>query len=100
LTISAKNVSISHDADIATQNEMTMTAAVTIKLFATLRKHLPENADAYPVTPGTPVIEVIKEIGVPPTAAKLIFVNGVRVEPETLLSGGARVGVFPPVGGG
>ena len=77
-----------------------MTAAVTIKLFATLRKHLPEHADAYPVTPGTPVIDVLKEIGVPPADAKLIFVNGVRVDPETPLSGGERVGVFPPVGGG
>jgi molybdopterin converting factor small subunit len=39
-------------------------------------------------------------LGVPLEEVQLVFVNGTKKEMDTVLTGGERVGVFPPVGGG
>jgi molybdopterin converting factor small subunit len=65
-----------------------------------LRKYLPEAADRYPIEPGTTVGEVADRLAIPRKEAKLVFVNSVRSDLSTPLSGGERVGIFPPVGGG
>lgn len=73
---------------------------ITLKLFATLKKHAPPNAEALPVVPGTTIRNLLQELGVPVELAKLIFVDSVRSSLDTPLAGGERVGIFPPVGGG
>jgi len=77
-----------------------MEAHVQIKLFASLKKYLPESADQYPIEPGISIQDLLIGLQVPLKEAKLIFVNGVKSDADALLRGGERVGVFPPVGGG
>ena len=77
-----------------------MAAYIQLRLFATLMKFSPENKDRYAVNPGTTVRELVEQLGIPFKEAKLVFIDGKRVKPETTLQGGERVGIFPPVGGG
>jgi len=73
---------------------------IDLKLYATLSKFSPSSPDKYPVEPGTTVLSVIKQLGIPANQAKLVFINGVKCELTMPLHGGERVGIFPPVGGG
>ena len=77
-----------------------MSIHITLKLFATLRAYAPADADHYPVTPGTTVADVVRDLKIPAKDAKLIFVNSIRKEHDTRLQDGDRLGIFPPVGGG
>lgn len=79
---------------------MEMTPVVHLKLFATLRKFQPASPGGYPITPGVTVGDLIKELGIPENSAKLVFINNLRSGFDTVLHGGERVGIFPPVGGG
>ncbi len=73
---------------------------IELRLFATLSKKAPESGTRYPIQPGTSVKTILDRLEIAPEEAKLLFVNGVKSDPETKLYGGERVGVFPPVGGG
>ena len=77
-----------------------MTETIDLRLFATLQKFTPDNPEAFTITPGTTVRDVLLKIDVPVEKAKLIFVNGLKKDLDVTLSGGERVGIFPPVGGG
>jgi len=77
-----------------------MKAYITIKLFATLKKYLPASAEHYPINPGVSVGELLSELQLPASLAKLIFINGKKGESDTVLNHGDRIGIFPPVGGG
>ena len=77
-----------------------MHSTIDLKLFATLAAQAPANAAQYPIVSGMSVAQLIESLKIPPAAAKLIFVNGIRVDLGTQLKGGERVGIFPPVGGG
>ncbi|MCP4746170.1 MAG: MoaD/ThiS family protein [Desulfobacteraceae bacterium] len=77
-----------------------MPPTIEIKLFASLAKHMPMNADHYPIREGITIKELLEQIQIKPGDAKLIFVNSVKANPETQLSGGETIGIFPPVGGG
>ena len=77
-----------------------MTETIDLRLFATLQKFVPENAGVFPITPGSTVRDVLEQINAPVEKAKLIFVNGLKKDLDTVLKDGDRVGVFPPVGGG
>ena len=78
------------------------TDAVTIdlRMFASLATRMPPDAARFSVTAGITVRQLIEQLEISPTDAKLIFINGVRKDLDTPLSGGERVGIFPPVGGG
>ena len=73
---------------------------ITIKLFASLSKFTPDSADKYPISSGTRIRDIINRLGIPEDKAKLIFINGVKVDLDSSLNGGERIGIFPPVGGG
>ena len=77
-----------------------MTETIDLRLFATLQKFVPENADAFPISAGSTVRDVLERLHVPVEKAKLIFVNGLKKDLDTVIADGDRVGVFPPVGGG
>jgi molybdopterin converting factor small subunit len=77
-----------------------MPASIQIKLFATMASKLPADADQYPIRGQTAVKDLLSELGIPAHQAKLIFINGRKAGPDTLLQDGDRLGVFPPVGGG
>ncbi len=73
---------------------------IQLKLFAALTPLSPENADHVPIDPGISVKEMLDQLDIPTVKAHLIFINGVKRSLETRLSGGERVGIFPPVAGG
>ena len=73
---------------------------INLKLYATLRKFLPGGGDEINIEPGSSVNDILKRLGIPHTEAKLIFINGKRGAIDTILKGGDRLGIFPPVGGG
>jgi sulfur-carrier protein len=77
-----------------------MKTYIDLKLYATLNKFSPVSSEQHPVEPGTTVLSLIENLGIPIQQAKLIFINGVKCELTTSLQGGERVGIFPPVGGG
>ncbi len=73
---------------------------IELKLFVTLSRFLPENHDAYKIPNGKTVISLMEDLEIPSEQVKLIFINGRKAEPESVLVQGDRVGLFPPVGGG
>lgn len=73
---------------------------IELKCFATLGAYLPEDAAAHPVPDNATVGDVMAALGIPAQEVKIIFVNGVKKEPDTRLKQGDRVGLFPAVGGG
>ena len=73
---------------------------IDLRLFATLASKIPKNAAHYPIDPGMPVEALLVQLKIPLSEAKLIFINGIKRDLQTLLQGGERVGIFPPVGGG
>lgn len=77
-----------------------MKATIDLKLFATLASHSPANATELAIEDGITIGQLIDRLDIPLPEAKLIFVNGVRKDLDTVLHGGERVGIFPPVGGG
>ncbi len=77
-----------------------MKTNVTIKLFATLKKYAPPDADNYPITPGTTLKELIGLLNIPEDEAKIIFIDGVKGVLDSGLQGGETVSIFPPIGGG
>ncbi len=77
-----------------------MKSQIQLKLFATLQEFTPPSADNFIIDQGTSICNLLDQINIPPEKAKLIFINGVRAELTSVLEGGERVGIFPPVGGG
>ncbi|MDH3885420.1 MAG: MoaD/ThiS family protein [Desulfobacterales bacterium] len=77
-----------------------MQAHIQIKLFANLQKFMPASAENYAIETGTTIRTLLQQIDLPENKAKLIFIDGVKAELTTVLKGGERIGIFPPVGGG
>lgn len=73
---------------------------IDLRLFASLASRMPPDATHFSIRPGITVRDLIDRFRIPPTDAKLVFINGVRKHLDTPLKGGERVGIFPPVGGG
>jgi molybdopterin converting factor small subunit len=76
------------------------TSHIQLKLFAALAHLSPGNCDRVPIQPGITVKEMLDQLAIPTVKAHLIFINGIKRSLETRLSGGERVGIFPPVAGG
>ncbi len=77
---------------------------VTVKLFATLRKHLPPGGEAgrasMDLAPGATVEDLVKGLGIPGETRLLVLVNAVHAEPPQELEEGDVVAIFPPLAGG
>ncbi len=78
---------------------------VQIKLYATLRQYAPkenEIGDAFTIEIENPSIQgLIDYFGFNKSDAKIIMVNGIRVDRlDFKLSENDLVVIFPPVGGG
>lgn len=78
----------------------TADATIDLRLFATLAKYMPPDADHYTVRSGMTVSDLLERLEVPAAEVKLIFINGTKGHLSSGLRGGERVGIFPPVGGG
>jgi len=77
-----------------------MQTHIQIKLFATLQRYMPVSAENYAIEAGTSIRALLYQLDIPEDKAKLIFIDGLKAELTTVLKGGERIGIFPPVGGG
>lgn len=73
---------------------------VQLKLFASLTRFSPDDTEKIPISPGTSVEQLLRQLNVPVEKVHLIFINGVRKTRDTPLNDADRVGIFPPVAGG
>lgn len=73
---------------------------ISLRLFASLTKRMPETPDRFAVSPGATVGEVLSGLNITEEDARLVFINNIRAELTSVLQDGDRLGVFPPVGGG
>lgn len=75
---------------------------VNIKFFAGLRNYLPEAQSTYAaeVAPGSTVLDVLRQFGVPEEKPKILLVNGRHASLSTELREGDLLSAFPPVAGG
>ncbi len=77
---------------------------VSVKLFASLPRHVPGSRPGVPLEVELPddaaIADLLGGIGLPAAEVKVVFVNG-RARPlEWRLQPGDQVGIFPPIGGG
>ncbi|MCK4988547.1 MAG: MoaD/ThiS family protein [Desulfobacterales bacterium] len=77
-----------------------MESHIQIKLFATLQRFMPASAENFAIKTGTTIGTLLQQLDIPEDKAKLIFIDGLKAELTTVLIGGERIGIFPPVGGG
>lgn len=81
---------------------------VTLKLYASLGRHLPDGASRnealIDVPEGASVLDVLDRHNVPREACHLVLLNGVFKAPaergEAILADGDALAVWPPVAGG
>ena len=77
-----------------------MESHIQIKLFASLQKFMPASAENFAIEAGITVGALIQQLNIPQDMIKLVFIDNVHAELTSILKGGERVGIFPPVGGG
>ncbi|MFN3929986.1 MAG: MoaD/ThiS family protein [Thermoflexus sp.] len=74
-----------------------------VQVYAILRQYIPDTQRGpltLEVPEGTTVGQLIQQLPIPPELARVVFVNGVRQEPDWVLQEGDEVGIFPPIAGG
>jgi molybdopterin converting factor small subunit len=77
-----------------------MESHIQIKLFAGLQKFMPASAENYAIEAGITVGSLLQQLDIPQDMIKIVFIDNVHAELTSILKGGERVGIFPPVGGG
>ena len=75
------------------------TVHVTVKLFATFRVGR-FSVESREYAAGTPISEVIGELGIPDRQIGMIMLNHRHAEADHLLCDGDTLSLFPLVGGG
>ena len=79
---------------------MSRESTIQLKLFANLQTYTPPAADHYPIETGITLGDLLAQLDISEDKIKIIFIDGVSAELTTILRGGERVGIFPPIGGG
>jgi molybdopterin synthase sulfur carrier subunit len=77
---------------------------ITVKLFATLRKYLPEDAvnktATFELDESSTTDDIVEKLKIPDGRVHLILINGKHAERGSDIPEGATVSFFPPVAGG
>ena len=77
---------------------------IEVKLFATLARYLPKDADAgsthLNVAEGSSVGDVADALGIPADLSRIILVNDQDADESRRLAEGDVVTLFPPLAGG
>lgn len=77
---------------------------VEVRVFATLRRYLPElgigEAKVMEVAQGTTLDQIRETLGLPGDEVKVIMVNHKQAFPEDLAQDGDRITYIPAVAGG
>ncbi len=84
--------------------EETLAMEVDVRVFATLRKYLPQLDIGEPlhmdVEPGTTLGEICDRLGISRDEVKVVSQNGRHVSFDTPAEANARIAFIPAVGGG
>ena len=77
---------------------------VSVKLFATLRKYLPDDAVNKTASiilddPST-TDDIVESMGIPDGHVHLILINGKHAKSGSKIHDGEVISIFPPVAGG
>jgi len=77
---------------------------VEVRVFATLRRYLPElgigEAKIVEVAPDTTFGELSDLLRLPSEEVKICIRNGLHAEAQDLIEDGDRIAFFPPIAGG
>ena len=73
---------------------------IELELLATLKRYLPGSHNAFEIEPGITIRELVSRLKIPEYEVNLIFINGEKANLDSTLTGGERVGLIPPLGGG
>jgi len=73
---------------------------ISIKCYATLAPHQPEQSEAYPIEHGETIHSLLNKLGLRDNDVKLAFHNGKHATLDTPIQDGDRLALFPAVGGG
>jgi len=78
---------------------------IQLNLFASLTRFLPDPEGAgfsnlVEIREGTTIEALLDQLKIPREQPKIIFLNGLHAEVNTVLKEGDRLGVFPPLAGG
>ena len=77
---------------------------VMLNLYATLGQYLPEEVKeaggVMDIEDGLTVEALMQQLNVPMEKVKLVFIDNLHANKESVLQDGNRLGIFPPVGGG
>lgn len=82
---------------------MATTITISVQLFATLKKYLPQGSEEKAVLTlpaGSTVVDVIDALKIPRDHAGMLVAGDTYVEKETPLTDGLQLSIFPPLAGG
>jgi molybdopterin converting factor small subunit len=77
---------------------------IEVRVFATLRRYVPELGVGEPkkmeLPEGTSFDELRMQLGLPAEEIKIVMRNGIQTEMDELIADGDRIAYIPAVGGG
>ena len=75
---------------------------ITLKLYTVLIEYLPEDLkdNILSIPDNSKVVAVINMLKIPDEVPKIILINGAQKKPESKLSDGDELSMFPPISGG
>jgi len=77
---------------------------IEVKVFATLRRYLPElgigESLSLEVPPGTTLAEIRDMLGLPEEEVRVVMRNNLQADFQDIASEGDRIAYIPPVAGG
>ena len=75
---------------------------ITLKLYTVLREYLPGDLkdNILSIPDNSKVVAVINMLKIPDEVPKIILINGAQKKPESELSDGDELSLFPPISGG
>jgi sulfur-carrier protein len=77
-----------------------MAKTIHLELFANLKTHMPESADAFPIETGMTIKDILDQLNIPHLKSLLITIDKKRVNKDYSLNGGEHIKIFPPMRGG
>ena len=75
---------------------------ITLKLYTVLREYLPGDLkdNILSIPDNSKVVAVINMLKIPDELPMIILINGAQKKPESELSDGDELSMFPPISGG
>jgi hypothetical protein len=75
-----------------------MKQIIRIELQGYLKRYLPDDPGFFPIDSGSRVQDVVGRLNIPEHEVSLVFINGNSGNFDAPITGGDRIGIFPPPG--